>query len=138
MLLVDGPGRDIWSSVAAVSGTADRAGRGACVSEEVSSTIYLSQIWDLCSSPMHCPKMTRICHSPEMLDLPSGLGGLLLLALKKDHVFLSTHWGCEQMVNVVSRQPEKLFLGLRNVSSFQPALFLSSFLLFFFFFYGTI
>lgn len=34
------------------------------------------------------------------------------------------------MVNVAARQPEKLFLGLRNVSSFQPTLFLS----FFFFF----
>lgn len=35
------------------------------------------------------------------------------------------------MVNVAARQPEKLFLGLRNVSSFQPTLLLSFFLFFF-------
>lgn len=33
-----GPGRDLWSSVAAVSGTAGRAVGGAWVSDEVSST----------------------------------------------------------------------------------------------------
>lgn len=40
MVLFDGPWEGPLSSVAAVSGTAHRAGRGAAVSGEVSSTTF--------------------------------------------------------------------------------------------------